>query len=237
MAKFLDETGLTTLWGKVKDHDETILTLAKEYADGVVKGFDHTLIKVVEQSVITANTAPETADLNKIFLVSNSQTSGSNIFTEYVWVADKSAYEKLGEYKSDVDLSEYMKTTTANAAFISSISASGNNTIKYTKGDGSTGTTNEVYKLPAASSSALGGIKIGYTQTGKNYPVVLDSSSKAYVNVPWTDYSAMTGATSSAAGKAGLVPAPAANQQTYFLNGAGTWEEIGTLDVDTIITD
>ena len=43
-----------------------------------------------------------------------------------------------------------------------------------------------IYTLPAASSSALGGIKIGYTESGKNYPVELDSE-KAYVNVPWTD--------------------------------------------------
>ena len=43
-----------------------------------------------------------------------------------------------------------------------------------------------IYTLPAASSSALGGIKIGYTESGKNYPVELDSN-KAYVNVPWTD--------------------------------------------------
>ena len=38
----------------------------------------------------------------------------------------------------------------------------------------------------AATASALGLIKIGYTQSGKNYPVQL-SSEKAYVNVPWTD--------------------------------------------------
>ena len=43
-----------------------------------------------------------------------------------------------------------------------------------------------IYTLPAASSSALGGIKIGYSESGKNYPVELDSN-KAYVNVPWTD--------------------------------------------------
>ena len=42
------------------------------------------------------------------------------------------------------------------------------------------------YELPTASSNTLGGIKIGYTQTGKNYPVQL-SDGKAYVNVPWTD--------------------------------------------------
>ena len=39
----------------------------------------------------------------------------------------------------------------------------------------------------AATADKLGQIKIGYTQSGKNYPVLLDSSSKAYVNVPWTD--------------------------------------------------
>lgn len=38
-----------------------------------------------------------------------------------------------------------------------------------------------------------------------------------------TTYSAMTGATSSAAGKAGLVPAPAAGKQASFLRGDGTW--------------
>ena len=37
-----------------------------------------------------------------------------------------------------------------------------------------------------ATSTTLGLIKIGYSQTGKNYPVVLDAD-KAYVNVPWTD--------------------------------------------------
>ena len=38
-----------------------------------------------------------------------------------------------------------------------------------------------------ASFDNIGGIKLGYTQTGKNYPVVLDGNSKAYVNVPWTN--------------------------------------------------
>lgn len=41
------------------------------------------------------------------------------------------------------------------------------------------------YELPPASSSSLGGIKTGYTQTGKNYPVQLDSENNAYVSVPW----------------------------------------------------
>lgn len=40
---------------------------------------------------------------------------------------------------------------------------------------------------PTSSATALGGIKVGYTTSGKNYKVQLDSSGNAYVNVPWTD--------------------------------------------------
>ena len=40
---------------------------------------------------------------------------------------------------------------------------------------------------------------------------------------PNTTYSVMKGATSSAAGATGLVPAPAAGKQTSFLRGDGTW--------------
>lgn len=167
---------------------------------------------------------------------------------------------------------------------------------------------------PTSSATVLGGIKVGYTTSGKNYKVQLDSSGNAYVNVPWTDnnttyneatadtlglvkigyasngknyavllangkmfvnvpwtdtnttysvvgangstglvkngstvtnasgytacpivsgvpyykdtnttYTNMKGAAASAAGAAGLVPAPAAGNQTSFLRGDGTW--------------
>lgn len=42
------------------------------------------------------------------------------------------------------------------------------------------------YTLPVASSSALGGIQLGFTQNGKKYPVAVEGN-KAYVEVPWTD--------------------------------------------------
>ena len=41
--------------------------------------------------------------------------------------------------------------------------------------------------VPKATSSAYGGIKIGYPESGKNYPVELDSSGRAYVSVPWVN--------------------------------------------------
>lgn len=42
------------------------------------------------------------------------------------------------------------------------------------------------YTLPVASSSALGGIQLGFAQTGKKYAVAVEGN-KAYVEVPWTD--------------------------------------------------
>lgn len=81
---------------------------------------------------------------------------------------------------------------------------------------------------PTSSATVLGGIKVGYTTSGKNYKVQLDSSGNAYVNVPWTDtnttYTNMGAASASAAGKAGLVPAPAAGAQAKYLRGDGTWQ-------------
>lgn len=40
---------------------------------------------------------------------------------------------------------------------------------------------------PTSSAAVLGGIKVGYTTSGKNYKVQVDSSGNAFVNVPWTD--------------------------------------------------
>ena len=41
--------------------------------------------------------------------------------------------------------------------------------------------------VPKATDAALGGIMLGYTESDKNYPVELDGSGKAFVNVPGTD--------------------------------------------------
>lgn len=41
-----------------------------------------------------------------------------------------------------------------------------------------------ITEIPIATANALGGICVGFTQTGKKYPVQL-SAKKAYVEVPW----------------------------------------------------
>lgn len=54
---------------------------------------------------------------------------------------------------------------------------------------------------------------------------------------PNTTYSAFTGATATAAGKAGLVPAPAAGYNTRFLRGDGTWAAAGGMDLDELASN
>ena len=56
----------------------------------------------------------------------------------------------------------------------------------YLNGDKSFSVPPGTYSLPLAASGTRGGVQIGYTESGKNYPVEL-SSEKMFVNVPWTD--------------------------------------------------
>lgn len=73
--------------------------------------------------------------------------------------------------------------------------------------------TESDYELPLASDNIRGGIKSGYAQNGKNYPVQIDAQEQAYVNVPWTDtrYTLPAATTSVLGGvKKGAAVAPAA---------------------------
>lgn len=78
--------------------------------------------------------------------------------------------------------------------------------------------------IPQASTGSLGGIKVGYTTSGKNYAVNVDTSGKAYVNVPWTD----TNTTYSIFNRTsnGLVPTPGGSiySTTKYLREDGTWQ-------------
>lgn len=72
--------------------------------------------------------------------------------------------------------------------------------------------TESDYKLPLASADTLGGIKSGYQQNGKNYPVQINTQEQAYVSVPWTDNNTTyAAATTSVLGlvKKGAAVAPA----------------------------
>ena len=84
------------------------------------------------------------------------------------------------------------------AAYIQSVTGSTGITVTSAAGSNSNASGNKAItvSLKAATSSEIGGIKTGYTASDKNYPVVLDSSNNAYVNVPWVDTNTDTKVTS-----------------------------------------
>ena len=96
-----------------------------------------------------------------------------------------------------VELSSYAEATQSASGLMSASDKA--------KLDGIEAQANK-YVLPQATSSALGGVKIGWTGSGKDYPVELDSNGKAHVQVPWTDnnttYAAGTGISISGANNA-----------------------------------
>lgn len=126
------------------------------------------------------------------------------------------------------------------------ITQDGTNPNKITL-SGSDGTNVEITlpSLQTASSSTLGGIKIGFSQTGKKYPVLLQDG-KAYVEVPWTNTTYDPATTTvdglmSATDKTklnGIAEGATANEGTITgitMNGASKGTS-GIVDLGTVLT-
>lgn len=120
-----------------------------------------------------------------------------------------------------------------------------NNVIYVRRYNGTSWTSwTEITSIPQASSSALGGIKIGYSDNGKNYAVELDSSGKAYVNVPWTDTNTTYGvATTSSNGlmsssdKSKLNGIQTGADAVSFSRSLSSGTKIGTININGTNTD
>lgn len=62
---------------------------------------------------------PETGEEGKIYLIPATSTGDQNVMLEYVWV--NGVWEKFGEFKTEVDLSQYAKKEYVNDAINSAI--------------------------------------------------------------------------------------------------------------------
>lgn len=95
---------------------------------------------------------------NRIYLLKSSSTATQNLYSEYVYTGDVSAtydaskWEKLGEYKADIDLSPYSKKTETLNGMSAGTSTSTNAVLRYTKADSTSGSVN----IPQATQSAAG---------------------------------------------------------------------------------
>ena len=145
-----------------------------------------------------------TASKSKIYLVASSESGTQNTYAEYIKVTvdgtDK--FEKLGEYKAEMDLTPYAK-----AADLTAHTGNTSNPHGVTKtqvGLGNVDNTSDSTKANTAGNpihdaiakkvdatkiagSTLGLIKAG-TTSGKTYGVNVNASTgEATVSVPWTD--------------------------------------------------
>lgn len=174
---------------------------------------------------------------------------------------DASKWEKLGDFRATVDLADYAKKKEAmhsmdvyHTATDIQISLKGVNDFPLgfiainavtsqsagvmipsdkTKLDGIANNANN-YSLPTASSTTKGGITLGYSQNGKNYPVALDGNGKAYVNVPWTDTNTTYSLATST--KDGLMKASDKAKLDGIASGATADSAITTAEIDALFT-
>lgn len=159
----------------------------------VIKDGGYTISQLRASATSTANglmTSTMVTKLNGIASGANKYTlpvAGSNlggIKTDYTTSgknyavavdSDGSAYVNVPW--TDTNTTYGAATPTANGLMTSTM---------VTKLNGIANNANN-YSLPTATSTTLGGVRIGYAESGKNYPVELNSSNQMFVNVPWTD--------------------------------------------------
>lgn len=142
-----------------------------------------------------------------------TNTTYSNATTEVSGLMSTSDKSKLDGITSSADAVSFSRTLSSGTK-IGAITINGTSTDIYAPTAGTSPTYGQ------ATSSTLGLVKIGYPESGKNYPVELNSSGQMYVNVPWTDNNTTYGlATTSASG---LLKQLNGNTSQY-MRGDGTW--------------
>lgn len=142
-----------------------------------------------------------------------TNTTYSNATTEVSGLMSTSDKSKLDGITSSADAVSFSRALSSGTK-IGTITINGTNTDIYAP----TASTSPTYSQ--ATSSTLGLVKIGYYESGRNYPVELNSSGQMYVNVPWTDNNTTYGLATTSAN--GLLKQLSGNTSQY-MRGDGTW--------------
>lgn len=103
------------------------------------------------------NTLPAIGDPNKIYLIQQSPSAGTfpesnkgNIYIEYLYV--NNAWEKIGEYKAEIDHTAYLKKTEAQKLYVQQIAGS---PATYILNSSASLTTDDATSIDKAASVAL----------------------------------------------------------------------------------
>lgn len=203
--RYVESSSLWTPWEKLGAEGLTSIPKATTSAlGGVMLGYTNS----------GRNYKLELDSNGKAFVnVPWTNTTYNNATTEVSGLMSASDKSKLNEITSSADAVSFSRTLSSGTK-IGTITINGANTDIYAP----TARTSPTYGQ--ATSSTLGLVKIGYPESGKNYPVELNSSGQMYVNVPWTDNNTTYGLATTGAN--GLLKQLSGNTSQY-MRGDGTW--------------
>lgn len=263
MAKFLDLTGLGQFLGKVKEWANGTFVPKTRKINGKALTADVTLSASDVGAIPTAQKGaasgvaeldssgkvpstqlpsyvddvlefdnrtgfPATGEAGKIYVAKDTNKTYRWSGTAYVEIAGGVA---LGETGSTAYRGDRGKT-----AYDHSLLTSGNphNVSKADVGLGNV--TNDKQMKGLASGTTNGHVMAfgedGYTPKDTGFTIAANVPSGAKFTD--TTYSVFKGASGSAAGGTGLVPAPQAADAAKFLKGDGTWENMDIPEVESI---
>lgn len=203
--RYVESSSLWTPWEKLGAEGLTSIPKATTSAlGGVMLGYTNS----------GRNYKLELDSNGKAFVnVPWTNTTYSNATTEVSGLMSTSDKSKLDGITSSADAVSFSRTLSSGTK-IGIITINGANTDIYAPTAGTSPTYGQ------ATSSTLGLVKIGYPESGKNYPVELNSSGQMYVNVPWTDSNTTYGLATT--GASGLLRQLNGNT-SYYMRGDGTW--------------
>lgn len=203
--RYVESSSLWTPWEKLGAEGLTSIPKATTSAlGGVMLGYTNS----------GRNYKLELDSNGKAFVnVPWTNTTYSNATTEMSGLMSTSDKSKLDGITSSADAVSFSRTLSSGTK-IGTITINGANTDIYAPTAGTSPTYGQ------ATSSTLGLVKIGYPESGKNYPVELNSSGQMYVNVPWTDNNTTYGLATTSAN--GLLKQLSGNTSQY-MRGDGTW--------------
>ena len=189
----------------------------------------HVVAKINVANSTTSTLNVNGTDAKTIQFKGAALTAGMlKVNTDYTFVYDGTNWQML----SDNDHITTSSTTGGGNA-VTAITADANGALSVTKGQTflTSADLPAAYVLPAATNTALGGLKLAQaadaaaatlatdtTTSTRNYRVKLDSGNIAYVNIPWLDH--ITTASTSGAGNAVTAITADANGALSITKGA-----------------
>lgn len=163
----------------------------------------------------------------------DTNTTYSVVTTSANGLMSSSDKSKLDGIQAGADAVSFSRSLSSGTK-IGTININGGNTDIYAP------TAVKPVEYGVATSTTLGLVRIGYPESGKNYPVELNSSNQMYVNVPWenTTYSVVStsknGLVSMNSALAGLA---SESKDAGDLGSLARFGEAGMLEVSTIVED